>query len=130
MPDLNEEAQRLHGESIGALFSRLIDRAGDFIRAEIAFYKEAVARKLNQAKLSVVLGIVAVMIVQASLTVLLVALGLGVAHWIGLAGGVAVAGLLGLAAAGLCVYLAILRIKSVPGGAELPSSRSAPETIP
>ncbi|WP_404709921.1 phage holin family protein [Sphingomonas sp. MMS24-J13] len=95
--------------SLRDLIARLIDSAKAYLRAEVALVKKTVEVRLDQAKPAAVFAIGAVMIVQAALVVLLAALGMGLATWLGTAGGLAVAGLVGLLVSGLLVWLAISR---------------------
>jgi hypothetical protein len=97
--------------SLRDLIARLIDSAKAYVRAEVALVKKTVEVRLDQAKPAAAFGIGAVMLVQAALVVLLMALGMGLATWLGTAGGLAVAALIGLLIAGLLVWLAIGRFK-------------------
>lgn len=95
--------------SLRDLIARLIDSAKAYLRAEVTLIKKTVEVRLDQAKPAAVFAIAAVMLVQAALIVLLAALGMGLAIWLGTAGGLAVAGLIGLLVSGLLVWLAISR---------------------
>jgi asparagine N-glycosylation enzyme membrane subunit Stt3 len=109
-----------HGElSLRDLIARLIDSAKAYVRAEVALVKKTVEVRLDQAKPAAAFAIGAVMLVQAALVILLAALGMGLATWLGTAGGLAAAGLIGLLIAGLLIRLAISRFtgsKDVPSG--------------
>lgn len=104
----------LRDEPIGALLSQAIERARTLAQAEIAFYKARVTGKVTALIRPAILGVVALLIVQASLTVLLGALGVAIAAWFGPAGGLLVAGVAGLALAGLLAFLAS---RMIGGGA-------------
>lgn len=95
--------------SLRDLIARLIDSAKAYLRAEVALIKKTVEVRLDQAKPAAAFAIGAVMLVQAALVILLAAIGMALATWLGTAGGLAVAGLIGLLIAGLLVWLAISR---------------------
>lgn len=101
MADLDKD------ESLRDLIARLIESVRDYARAEIALVKQTAASWVGAAKPAIAFVVVAILLVQASLTVLVAAAGVGIGHWLGLAGGLAVGAVLGLVAAGLLVYLAI-----------------------
>jgi len=99
-----------NGETLRDLVVRLIDSAKDYLRAEMTVAKRTALEWAARAKPAIVFVIIAILLLQAGLTVLLAALGLTLAHWIGTAGGMAVAGVLALALAGLLAWLAVSRI--------------------
>ena len=85
-------------EGIGTLFTRLIDDGGQLIRAEIELYRQMSIHRLLRSRVAVVLAVTAILLIQGSVTALLVGLLFGLARWVGPVGaGVAVclAGLLG-----------------------------------
>lgn len=103
--------------SLRDLIARLIDSAKAYVRAEIALVKKTVEVRLDQVKPAAAFVIGAIMLTQATLVILLAALGMALATWLGTAGGLAVAGLIGLLIAGLLVWLAIGRFtgsKDIP----------------
>lgn len=103
--------------SLRDLIARLIDSAKAYLRAEVALVRKTVEVRLDQAKPAAAFAIGAVMLVQAALVILLAALGMGLATWLGPAGGLAVAGLVGLLIAGLLVWAAVSRFT---GSKDLP----------
>lgn len=98
-----------HDESLRDLVARLIDSAKAYASAEVAVVKKTVTFRVDQAKPAAIFGVAALLIVQAALTVLIAALGVALARWIGVAGGLAVAAVLALMVAGLLVWLALRR---------------------
>ncbi len=104
----------LRDEPIGTLLSQAIERARDLARAEVAYYRAVATDKATALARPAILLVVALLIVQASLTTLVVSLGVAVAAWLGLAGGLLVAAVVGLALAGLLAWIAS---RSLGGGA-------------
>lgn len=101
------------GETIGGLFARLIEDAKRLIRAELDYYKLLLTGRAMALRTAAIMIVVALFLVQASLTTLVV--GLGLALWrlfgaLGIAGGVIIAAVLGLAISGLLVRVAVARI--------------------
>ena len=99
-------------ESLGGLVSRVVDDGKRLVQAEVDLYKQIAVRKVAGFQTAVVLAVAALFFVQAALTTLLVGLGFAIAHWIGIAGGVIVAALLGFAAAGLMVWIALRKFST------------------
>lgn len=109
------ERQRIiaEAESIGGLFARLIEDAKGFARAEVDYYRLLVTSRVAGLKPAVVLIVVALFLVQASLTTLLIGIGFGIARAferIGIAGGVVIAALVGLLISGILVRIAVGKI--------------------
>ena len=100
-------------ETIGSLVARLIEDAKQFVHAEIDYYRLLLIERIAGLRTAAVLVVVAVFLLQASLTTLLIGIGLAIAHLfarIGLAGGVVIAAVIGLLVSGLLVRIAIGRI--------------------
>jgi hypothetical protein len=95
------------GETLRDLVTRLIDSAKSYVRAEIALARKIVASRVARAKPAIVLLVCALLFTQAAVTVLVGAIGMVLAMWLGVAGGLAIAALLALAAAALLGWLAI-----------------------
>lgn len=106
-------AYRHDAEPLRDLAARAIDDGKAFVRAEITFAKAVAASKTRQIVPAVVFFIVASLILQAALTVLVLSLGHVLAWWIGMAGGLAVAGTFALLLAGLAAYLGIRKVKGL-----------------
>ncbi len=101
-------------ESVRELIARLIDETKAYVKAEVTVVKATTFAYLRRAQVAVPLIIVAVLLLQAALTVLVAALGLALAHWLGAAGGLAVAAVIVLVIAGICVSIAISKISKAP----------------
>lgn len=97
------------GESLRDLFARLIDNGKAYAQAEVTYYKRTALGWVDQAKFGVAFAVVALFILQAALTTLLVALGFFLATWLGPAGGLAVAAVIGIVVAGLLAWAAASR---------------------
>lgn len=108
----HDEPQR-DPNSIGFLFSRLIDDAERFVRAEINLYRAEAVARVNEAKLAVLLGVAAFLLAQAALIALLVGLLLIARRLMGpaLATLTVVGG--ALIVAGVMVAIAVAKIKLI-----------------
>jgi hypothetical protein len=100
-------------ESLRELAGRVIDNTKAYVRAEVTLVKQTAVTKASQAAVPAALVVVAVLLLQAAITVLAAALGLFFARWLGSAGGLAVAALVVLAISGLLVWIAVNRIKRI-----------------
>lgn len=100
-------------ESLRELVGRVIDNAKAYVKAEVTLAKQTATTKAGQAGPAVVMVVVAVLLLQAAITVLAAALGLLLARWLGPAGGLAVAALLVVVIAGLLVWFAASRFKRI-----------------
>ncbi len=100
-------------ETIGGLLSRLIDDAKQLFHAEIDYYRLLVVGRVAGLKTAVILIVAAILLLQASLTTLLIGIGLAIARLferVGMAGGVVIAAVIGLIVSGLLVRIATGRI--------------------
>ncbi|MEG3144665.1 phage holin family protein [Sphingomonas sp. RT2P30] len=107
------DERRRDPNSIGYLFSRLIDDAERFVRAEINLYRAEAFARINEAKLALLLGVTAFLLAQAALIALLVGLLLIARRLMGptLATLTVVGG--ALIVAGLMVAVAVAKIKQI-----------------
>jgi hypothetical protein len=101
-------------ESLRDLVARVIENTKAYIRAELALQKARAATWVGRAGPAIGLVIGALLIVQASLTVLIAALGWLLALRLGSAGGFAVAALIGLVIAGLVGWIGIKQLTRAP----------------
>ena len=101
-------------ESVRELIARLIDETKAYVKAEIAVVKATALAWIGRAKVAVPLIAVAILLLQAALTVLVAALGLALATWLGTAGGLAVAAVIVLLIAGICVGVAASQLSKAP----------------
>lgn len=106
------ESPKSGEQPISALFARLVDDATSLFRAELNLYRQAAMRRVARAKTPAILLVAAALLAQSSVTVILVGCALGLARWIGPAGGGLAMGVLGFAICGLMVRIAIGRLTS------------------
>lgn len=99
--------------SIGTLFGRLVDDAGQLLRAELDLYRKAAIRRFTRSRSALAAAFAALFIVQGAVTVLLIGLAMELARWIGPAGAGAVVFLLALGLAALLVRFAAKRLQEV-----------------
>lgn len=99
--------------TIGALLTRLIESAKDFARAEIALAKATALDWFGQAQIALILLVAALVLALSAVTILLAALGMALAAWLGVAGGLAIAALIGLATAGILIAIAVKRLQGI-----------------
>lgn len=100
-------------ETIGELFAQLVDDAKALVRAEADYYRLLVTGRIAGLKVAAALIVAALFLLQASLTTLLIGIGLAIARLferVGIAGGVLVAAVIGLVVSGLLVRGAIGQI--------------------
>ncbi|MDB5673939.1 MAG: hypothetical protein JWM65_921 [Sphingomonas bacterium] len=100
--------------SIGHLFSRLIDDAERFVRAEVNLYRAQAFARIGEAKVALLLGATAFLLVQSALIAMLVGLVLVVrmeVHSAAWATVIVVGG--ALIVAGIMVAIAVAKIKKL-----------------
>jgi hypothetical protein len=100
--------------SIGHLFSRLIDDAERFVRAEVNLYRAQAFARIGEAKVALLLGATAFLLAQSALIAMLVGLVLVVRMQVHSAAWatVIVVGA-ALAVAGIMVAIAVAKIKKL-----------------
>lgn len=100
--------------SIGHLFSRLIDDAERFVRAEINLYRAQAFTRIGEAKVALLLGATAFLLAQSALIAMLVGLVLIVraqVHSAAWATVIVVGG--ALVVAGVMVAVAVAKVKKL-----------------
>ena len=115
---LKNQAAREDDESLGALFAQLLDDAGKMVRAELKLYRTIAVRQLVRVRPAAILDVAGVLLAQASVTTLLVALAWGLARWLGPVGAGVVVALAGLAISGLLLRAAVKRFAAAAELAE------------
>jgi hypothetical protein len=116
-------------QSLGTLFARLIDDGTNLFRAELNLYRQAAFRRVAQAKLPVIMIVAAVLLAQSAVTVILVGFALGLARWLGPAGGGLAVGVVSLAICGLLVMVAIKRLTATVAEANVKEAVALTETV-
>ncbi|MES2055753.1 MAG: phage holin family protein [Pseudomonadota bacterium] len=99
--------------SISGLFSRLIDDAERFVRAEIRLYRAQLFERIGDAKTAILLGVTAFLLAQSAFIALFVGLVLILARAIGPAWAIVIVIGSGLAVAAVLVKIAIDKIRKV-----------------
>jgi type IV secretory pathway VirB6-like protein len=107
-PDPGEEP-----ESLRDLAARVIDNGTAYLKAELTLAKEQAITTVKQARPTIRLLLLALMLGQGAIMVLAISLGLLLARWLGLPGGFAVAGLLMTTAMLLIARNVIERIRKI-----------------
>jgi hypothetical protein len=100
-------------ESLRDLLMRVIDNTKAYVRAEINLVKTTVSTKAGKAGPALGLLVVALLVIQASLTVLVVALGALLACWIGWPAGLGLAAVIGFAMSGILAWTAYKKLMGV-----------------
>jgi hypothetical protein len=100
-------------ESLRDLVARLIDTTRAYLKAEIVLAKARVRARIGALLPVVALVLTGMVLAQASLAVLIVAAGALFARWIGWAGGLALAGLLGLLLGALLAWAGYKTLKDM-----------------
>lgn len=103
--------------SVGTLLHRLLDDGRDYVKAEIDLVRDTARARLGSAKTGIIVGVAAIFVAQAGLTVLFIALGSILALLVGPWAGQLIAALIALAAAGLMVKYTIAQFSPGPTSA-------------
>ena len=98
-------------QSIGEVVSDLVDQGKAYAKAEVELVKAQALAKVEQFKVPAILLFGALLFAQAAVTVLAVAVALGLAPLIGPFGGGLVAVVLAGGVAGLLAWMAIKRLQ-------------------
>jgi hypothetical protein len=100
-------------ESLRDLAARVIDNGTDYLKAEVTLAKEQVITRVKEARPTIRLLLLVLMLGQGAIMVLAISVGLLLARWLGLPGGFAVAGILMIAATLLIARNVIERIRKI-----------------
>lgn len=100
-------------ESIVALFSRLVDDAETFVRAEIRLYRANLFSRLTEARTAIVMILTAFLLAQSAIIALLVGLVVILRPILGAVGATATVVVSAITIAGLLAWLAIDKISRV-----------------
>jgi small-conductance mechanosensitive channel len=76
-------AQLPEDDSIGTLFSRLIEDIERFIRAQMRLYRAQVANRVRQGRSAIVMGLAALLLAHAAMITLLFGLVLTLRRYVG-----------------------------------------------
>lgn len=100
-------------ESLRDLATRLIEDGTDYFKAELHLAKEETITRVKEARPTIILGLVMLMLGQATIMVLAISLGLLLARWLGLPGGFLAAGALMIGAMLLIARNVVERIRKI-----------------
>jgi hypothetical protein len=100
-------------ESIGELFSRLVEDGRGLITNELALFRVDFYRRISRAKLGVALCVGGAIMAQAAAVVLLISIAFALGPIIGPFPGAAVAALIGFAAAGIAIRFGLRRLSLI-----------------
>lgn len=92
--------------SVGTLVHRLLDDGRAYVQAEVDVVRATAGARIRSARTGIVVGVAAIFVAQAGLTVLFIALGSALALLVPIWAGQLLAALIALAMAGLMVKYA------------------------
>lgn len=98
--------------TIGTLIHRATDDVRELVNAEIELAKTKLLARVSGARNAIILLVVAVFLLQAALTTLLVGFALGLEHWVGPLGGAAIVFVVTLVVIGVLAKIAIGQFSS------------------
>jgi hypothetical protein len=99
--------------SIAALFSRLIDDAERFVRAEIRLYRAEFLSRVGEARVAIILGIVALLLAQSAVIAMVLGLLLILRHPLGEIGATVIVVAVSLGTAALLVRIAVAKVRAI-----------------
>ena len=99
--------------SIARLFARLIDDAERFVRAEIRLYRAEFLSRVGEARIAIVLGVVALLLAQSAIIAMVLGLLLILRHPLGEVGATIVVVIVALGIAALLVRIAIAKVQKI-----------------
>lgn len=117
-PEMIEEApspplKTAPDDTIVALFTRLVDNAETFVRAEIRLYRANVFSRLSDARTAIIMLLASFLIAQSAIIALLVGLVVILRPALGGVGATATVVIGGVSVAGLLAGLAINKIRQL-----------------
>lgn len=92
-------------ETLGQLFSRLSDDGRNYATAQVNVYKQEALSRFAAMRMALVLFVVALLLVIGAVVTLLVGFAMGLARWVGPAGGGAIVAAGALVVAGLLGWI-------------------------
>jgi hypothetical protein len=99
--------------SIAALFSRLIDDAERFVRAEIRLYRAQFLSRVGEARTAILLGVVALLLAQSAVIATVLGLLLILRRPLGEIGATIIVVVISLGIAALLVRIAIAKVRRI-----------------
>lgn len=93
--------------------TEVVDDGKTYLKAEIGLWRAIALSKVDIIRPAVIAVVAALMLVQAGLTVVTAGFGMALAKWVGVPGGLALAGLLLLVIAAALALFAVARLKAL-----------------
>jgi len=111
-----------HGDpadlTVGPLFHRLLDDGQAYVRAEVEVVRATAKARIGSARNAIIIGVAAIFVVQAGLTMLFIALGSALALLVGVWAGQLLAAVIAFLIAGLMVKYAISHFSPQTGSTD------------
>ena len=102
-----------HNNSIAHLFARLIDDAERFVRAEIRLYRAEFLSRVGEARIAIVLGVIALLLAQSAIIATVLGLLLILRHPLGEVWATIIVVVVSLAIAALLVRVAVTKVQRI-----------------
>lgn len=102
-----------NSNSIAHLFSRLIDDAERFVRAEIRLYRAQFLSRVGEARIAILLGVIALLLAQSAIIAMVLGLLLILRHSLGEVGATIVVVIVALGIAALLVRIAVAKVQKI-----------------
>ena len=99
--------------SIAHLFSRLIDDAERFVRAEIRLYRAQFLSRVGEARIAILLGVIALLLAQSAIIAMVLGLLLILRHPLGEVGATIAVVIVSLGIAALLVRIAVTKVQKI-----------------
>lgn len=109
--------------SIAALFSRLIDDAERFVRAEIRLYRAEFLSRVGEARVAIILGVIALLLAQSAVIAMVLGLLLILRHPLGEIGATVLVVIVSLGIAALLVRIAIAKVQAITEIKDVPDEK-------
>ena len=99
--------------SIAHLFSRLIDDAERFVRAEIRLYRAQFLSRVGEARIAILLGVIALLLAQSAIIAMVLGLLLILRHPLGEVGATILVVIVSLGISALLVRIAVTKVQKI-----------------
>lgn len=107
-------------EGVGALISRAVAEGRDYASAEIGYWRALLADRFADVRGTVILGVAALLVINAAVIALILGLLLVLSPLIGPGGATAIVVIVALAVAGLLGWMAMKRLQRVTRSRDVP----------
>ena len=113
------------GNSIAALFSRLIDDAERFVRAEIRLYRAEFLSRVGEARVAIILGVIALLLAQSAVIAMVLGLFLILRHPLGEIWATLIVVTVSLGVAALLVRIAVAKVQAITEIKDVPDEKGS-----